>query len=143
MTLPGLPSPWKLATGVAGILSLVLISLLMSSYFEKRDLMDQRTELTRRIDDPETGYVAQLAQARTNVETLKVALAGQNKKYQDLSKESQARLAAAEARLTAAQAQTRVMERKLNSFLATKPQGDTLDARIRDIDQRFLQEFVQ
>jgi len=133
---------WKIATGVAAALALSMMALLMSSYFTNRDLTAQRDVLADRINDPTTGYVAQLAQARTNVAQLEKAVAQQNEAYTRLSTQSLNRLAESRRQLAEAQAQTRVMERKLAGFLATKPQGATLEDRVRDIDARALQEFI-
>jgi len=133
---------WKIATGVAAALALSMMALLMSSYFTNRDLTAQRDVLANRINDPNTGYVAQLAQARTNVAQLEKAVAQQNEAYDRLSTQSLNRLAESRRQLAEAQAQTRVMERKLAGFLATKPQGATLEDRVRDIDARALQEFI-
>jgi glycosyltransferase A (GT-A) superfamily protein (DUF2064 family) len=145
IALPGFltGSLWKVATAGIGIVSLVLVSLLMSSYFENRDLLSQRTALMQTINDPVTGYVAKLAQARTNVATLTKSLDHQKKSFQALEATSNTKLKASEAQLAAAQAKTKSMEVRLNSFLATKPQGATPGARIRDIDERGLKEMVK
>lgn len=134
---------WKIATGGAALIALGLTILLMTTYIENKDLTKQRNELARQINDPKTGYIAQLAQSRTNVETLKEEVRYQNQELDRLSKESRERLAATERRLRAAQQETRQMEKQLAGFLATGPQGTTLEDRIRDIDERALQEFVQ
>lgn len=133
---------WKIATGAAAVVALLLGILLTTSYMQNRDLTRQRDGLSVAINDPATGYIAQLAQARTNVETLKVAVEQQNAAYDKLSVESQAALRLAQARLAAAQAETRALERKVASFLATKPQGATLEDRVRDIDDRAMKEFL-
>lgn len=134
---------WKLATGAAAIVGLVLVSLLMASYFENRDLNTAKAELSRRIDDPKTGYVVQLAQARTNEETLKLVVKRQNAAYETLSAASKAQLAQTERKLELAQAETRRAEVRLENFMRTKPQGDTLEDRIRDIDARALEELIK
>lgn len=133
---------WKIATGGAAVVALLLSALLLSSYFQNRDLSRQRAALAASINNPQTGYIAQLAQARTNVETLKVEVQRQNVAYDKLSAESQAALAAAQARMAKAQVETRAMERKLAGFLATAPQGATLEDRVRDIDERAMKEFL-
>lgn len=145
MVLPSfLTGPiWKIATIGAGVVSLVLVALLMSSYFERQDLLKQRAALELRINDPKTGYVAQLAQATTNVATLKVAVERQTKQLKDFEAASNAQLKATEAQLKVAQEQTRVSQLKLNRFLATKPQGATLEDRVRDIDARALAELIK
>lgn len=133
---------WKIATGAAGVVALVLTVMLATSYMQNRDLTKQRGVLSAQINDPVSGYVAQLAQARTNVATLTVEVERQSAAYDKLSAESQARLAASQAALTAAQAKTKVMERKLAGFLATGPKGATLEDRVRDIDERAMKEFL-
>lgn len=136
-------SAWKLAFGGSAIVGLVLSALLLASYFENRSLSSQRDQLAQQINDPKTGYIAQLVQARTNVAQLQTTIETQNKAYDKLEKDSAAALAASKARLAAAQAQTRQVERQLGHFLATKPQGATLEDRIRDIDDRAMKELVQ
>lgn len=133
---------WKIATGGAAVLAIILSSLLLSSYFENRDLMDQRNALSQQINDPQTGYVAQLAQSRTNVAQLKNQIEKQNEAYTQLSETSAARLAEAERRLAAAQRASAVMQKQLDGFLATAPKGTTLEDRIRDIDERAMKEFL-
>lgn len=142
MTNPFTGQLWKLATGAAAVALLVLGFMLTTSYLQNRDLSKQRDVLSARINDPATGYIAKLAQARTNVETLKVEVERQNAAYDKLSVESQAALKAAQARLAAAQAETRALERKVAGFLATAPKGATLDERVRDIDERAMKEFL-
>lgn len=134
---------WKLATIAAGVLTLVISGLLTYTYFEKEDLIEQKTELVRQITDPNTGFIAQLAQSRANVTTLKVQLETQRASFQSKEAEGNAKLKATEAKLAAAQVKTQAMERRLASFLATKPQGATLEDRIRDIDARGMAEMVQ
>lgn len=134
---------WKVATVITGILSIGLVSLLLSSYFENRDLLNQRTELVKAINDPKTGYVAQLTQARTNVVQLEVALDTQRHSFEAKAAEREAVLARTAEQLAVAQQQTRAMEKRLSSFLATKPKGATLEERIRDIDARGMKEMVK
>lgn len=134
---------WKIATGGAVVITLLLSALLMASYFQNRDLSSARAELARRIDDPKTGYVVQLAQARTNEATLKAVVTRQNAAYATLSATSRAQLAQSERALALAQARTREMEVRLRSFLATKPRGSTLEERVRDIDDRALAELIK
>ena len=144
MTLNPLAAPaWKLATVAVGIACAILIALLTYAGIENRGLAAARTELASRINDPKTGYVVRLAQAQTNVETLKVALETQRASFQTESARQNVALRASEERLAVAQAQTRTMETKLARFLATAPQGATLEERVRDIDQRILSELDQ
>lgn len=134
---------WKIATILAGVVSLSLVAFLIAANFENRDLMSQRQALAQSINDPKTGYIAQLSQARTNVETLKVAIDEQRKRFQAEAVKNNASLRAAEQRLAVAQAQTKDMEVRLNRFLSTAPKGDTPEEQLRDIDRRGLEEMVQ
>lgn len=134
---------WKIATGAVALITIALMGLLLATYFENRDLMKQRDTLSMSINDPRTGYVAQLAQARTNVETLKAEVSRQNQAYSNLSASSEARLADATRRLAAAQRETRIIEQKLAVFLSTEPQGSTLEAQVLDIDNRILKELAK
>lgn len=134
---------WKIGTIGAGVICAVLMFFLATSASENRELTKQRTALSDRINDPKTGYVVRLSQAATNVETLKVALETQRKSFQLKESERNLALAASERRLAIAQAETRGMEVKLSRFLATKPQGSTLEDRVRDIDARAMTELVQ
>jgi hypothetical protein len=135
-------SLWKLAFGGATIMTLILSALLMASYFENRSLSSQRDELAQQINDPKTGYIAQLAQSRTNVAQLQLALTNQNEAYQKLKNDSDVALKASAIKLQAAKTETKIAERKLGQFLSTKPQGSSLEQRIQDIDQRALRELV-
>jgi hypothetical protein len=134
---------WKIATGGAAAVALLLSSLLISTYFTNRDLTRQRDALARQIDDPKTGYVAQLAQSHTNVAQLRTSLEAQTQALDRLSKESKRSKESAQRALDIALAEKHTMEKKLAGFLSTKPQGATLEARIRDIDERAMVEFNQ
>lgn len=136
-------APWKLATGGIAALTLVLSGLLVSTYFENRNLIAQSKALSREINDPKTGYVVRLAQQSTNVETLKAELNSQRESFQIKEAERNAVLAETTRKLEAAQANTRKMQVQLDRFMSTKPQGATLEDRIRDIDERAMSEFVQ
>ena len=134
---------WKIGTVGAGIVCAVLMFFLATSASENRALTAQRTLLSEQINDPKTGYVVRLAQAATNVETLKVALVTQRRSFEQQADVRNAALRQSEERLRVAQALTRGMEVKLTRFLATKPQGTTLEDRVRDIDARAMSELVQ
>lgn len=134
---------WKLGMILVGALSLVLTVLLTMSYFENNNLIKQRTAIMDTINNPDTGYIAQLAQSRTNARTLTSVIAEQKASFETKAAQREAVLAATSAQLARAQAETRDMERKVGSFLATKPKGVTLEDRINDIDRRALKELVE
>ena len=134
---------WKIGTFTAGLICLILSGFLIASTLENRSLVAQRSSLSAQINDPKVGFVAQLAQANTNVETLKVALDTQRKSFETKAAQREAVLAETSRKLEVAQAASRTMQLKLDRFLATKPQGAILEDRVRDIDQRALSELVQ
>lgn len=134
---------WKIGVGLAAVLCIALTVMLASSYIENRYLTDQREILSKQINDPRTGFVVRLAQANTNVETLKVALDTQRKSFETKAAERERVLVNTTAQLTVAQRASRAMQLKLDRFLATKPQGATLEDRVRDIDQRAMTELVE
>lgn len=139
--IPGGAMLWKIATGGAAILALVLGFFLLTTTLENRSLTKQRDKLSLSITDPNTGYIARLTQSRTNVVTLEGAIKTQNEAYEKQSKAAQAELARLKKELSAAQAETRASERRLSQFLATKPKGNTLAERVTDIDNRVLKDL--
>jgi glycosyltransferase A (GT-A) superfamily protein (DUF2064 family) len=139
-------APWKLATAGAAVLTAILGVFLFMSHLETKQLTAQRNKLIAQIEDPKTGFVARLTQANANVETLQDAVKVQNVKLQEqavAAESDKRRLAALRVELATAQKETAAMQLRLNHFLATKPQGDTLDARVRDIDKRILEELAR
>lgn len=141
-----LAAPWKIATLAAAIVAAVVGFMLFMSYNDNKNLEGQKQELVKRIEDPKTGYVARLTQANANVVTLRAAIENTNKQMalrEGEAKVRNAELVRLRAQLASAQAETRAMQVRLQRFLATKPQGDNLDARVRDIDARILKELDQ
>lgn len=134
---------WKAATIGAGLITLILIGFLVAANVENHDLMKQRQELVTQITDPNTGYVAQLAQSRTNVATLTTQLDTQRKSFEIKAAEREKVLADTQRKLNLAQAKTKEMEVRLDKFLSTGPQGTSLEERVRDIDTRGLAEMVK
>lgn len=137
-------APWKLATLSAGVIAAIIGFMLFMSHVENKSLVHQRQALINRIEDPKTGYVARLSQANANVETLRAAIVYTNQQMalrQTEATAGKAELNRLRGELFKAQAETRAMQVRLKQFLATKPQGDTLDKRVRDIDNRVLTEL--
>ncbi len=131
--------PWKIATGVAGLSTIVAAGFLLSAQIENRHLRKIGSELEQRINAPGTGYVSQVAQATTNVAQLKTAIAHQRVLFETAAKADRDRLARLEADIR----QVRIANNKLRADSAaiakTPPHGDTLEARVLDIDARVLE----
>lgn len=134
-----LSAPWKIATGAATAATLALAAMLVVVKIDNHNLTRLNDQLDSRINDPRTGYVAQLAQATTNVETLKVQLAEQTDAFQKKSDADAAKLHETEARLAAALLARDKIQQQVDAFLAIKPRGDSLEARVRDVDSRLLE----
>lgn len=132
-------APWKLATVGTGIVTLALAGTLAVVKLENHQITKLNEKLDARINDPSTGYAARLAQANTNVETLKVQLAEQNDAFQKKSDADTAKLRDTEAKLTAALAARDKIQRQVDAFLAIKPRGNTLEERVLDVDGRLLE----
>lgn len=130
---------WKLAAGGAVAVTLGLAATLVVVKIDNNQLANLNAQLDARINDPSTGYVARLAQATTNVETLKAALVEQNTVYQRKSDADAARLRETEAKLAVALIERAKIQKQVNAFLAIKPRGNTLEDRVLDVDTRLLE----
>lgn len=141
-----LGAPWKLATIGAGIVAATLGFLLFMSNMEKASLNEQKAELTDRIENPRTGYVARLAQANANVVELRTSIERQNtviRQREGEARQAQAELERLRGELRTAQANSAELRQRLQRFMATRPQGDSLTERVNDIDRRVLEDLKQ
>lgn len=132
---------WKIGTGFAVIGALVLTILLMASYKETSDIRKQRDSLIVQINDPKTGYVAQLSQSRTNVVQLTTAIERQKIQFREREAENIRVLETTRKKLNAAQAESRKAQAEVRAFLATPPKGNTAAERMEDIDRRILEDL--
>lgn len=139
-----LSAPWKIATLGAGVVAAILGFLLFTSHLENKSLVAERDRLVLRIEDPKTGFIARLTQANANVVTLQGAVKSQNEKIAAAGVKAEAdrqQLERLRKELALAQAETAKMQTRLNQFMATKPQGNSLSERITDIDGRILKDL--
>lgn len=130
---------WKLIAGAASVSLLGVGFLLAVAQMDNRHLSKINDGLDARINDKNTGLVVQLAQAATNAATLKVSTERQTTELKARAAEDRTRLEAATAALAIAQRKTRVAEARAAILLSQPPRGDTLDARILDVDARLLE----
>lgn len=142
--MAGLPSLsiagsiWKLATIGAGFLGLVAAFFLVRATWENHSLSKQNAALAISINDPQTGYIVRLSQARANVIILQDAITKQNSEYQRQSDAAAKEMARLKTELGRAQNESRLAKIEVAKFLATKPQGNTLEKRVNDVDSRVL-----
>lgn len=148
MKIPFLPSlaslagiKWKLLAGIAGISLLAVTAALIYARIDNVHLSRINHALDKRINDPESGLLVTVAQCRTNAETAIAGLETQNKAIQSQADTARKALADATARLAAAQAETRRAEKRVAILLSKPPVGATLEARVQDVDKRFLESL--
>jgi hypothetical protein len=130
---------WKISAIAGCALMLAAGVALLLGYAENRHLQKVTRNQDALINAPGTGYVARLAQSETNTVQLKTAIETQRKQFEAKAAADAAVLSETARRLAAAQVLTRRAQAGAAKILATPPQGDTLDARIRDVDARLLE----
>ena len=132
---------WKFATAGAALIALGLSLALLNASIENRSLTKQITVAEKRINDPKTGLVVRLAQAETNVVTVRVALTRQNEQLKQHSAQAEARLALLSAQLSDTQRRNRRNLDKINKLMALPPQGPQPIDRYEDIDRRLVESL--
>lgn len=133
---------WKSATFGAAIVAAFLGLALTQSYLENRHLVQQFAQSERRINDPDTGYVVQLAQSRMNAAGLKVSLDRLNVTLLEQASVAKTRLLETSKALDEAQRKNKENEARIRRLLlATPPKGNTLEDRYEDIDKRLLESL--
>lgn len=133
---------WKIGAVGAGVLNLVIGFFLISAHIENQSIAKQRDQLQASINDPVTGYVARLTTAQNNVATLTRTVQLQNQAIRSNAEIARARLEETRAKLLATQRESQRLQRQVDIFLSQKIEGETLEERIRDVDQRAMKEFV-
>ena len=119
---------WQIGAGAAALVALGLAGSLLVAKIENRTL-------TKQLDQQGKA----LSQARSNVSALEAAVAKQNAEIERQGRLAAERLARTEAALAEAAAARRDAERRSAGLLKNPPKGETLDARIRDVDARILE----
>lgn len=130
---------WKIATGGAAIISIVLGIALTMSYMENRSLISQVAKAERSINDPKTGYVVRLVQCRTNAAALQVALDKQTRALKDRAASDASALQSVTDQLRDTQRRNRERGENTQRVFALPPKGVTLEDHYEDIDKRLLE----
>ena len=133
---------WKIGAVGAGVLNLVIGFFLISAHIENQAIADQRDQLQSSINDPVTGYVARLTTAQNNVAVLTRTVQRQNQALMTNAEIARARLEETRAKLNAAQRESQRLKRQIDAFVAQEIEGDTLEERVRDVDERAMKEFL-
>jgi hypothetical protein len=134
---------WKILTG-AGVAATVIMGIaLLIAYSDNAHLQkvarNQDILINGNPDTGTPGYVQKLAQAETNTQQLKSAIDAQRVAFEAKAAKDAAVLADTTRLLSAAQAETRDARAAAAKLLASPAHGDTLDARVRDVDARILE----
>jgi hypothetical protein len=130
---------WK-AAGIGAVVILAVASFfLLQAQMENRSLTKLNNQLDARINNPATGYVVQLAQANTNVATLKTAVERQNVTIRTNAATADRQMAALNVALAGAERRNVGLRADAARILATPPKGNTLEQRVLDIDKRVLE----
>lgn len=130
---------WQIATGASLLISAGLGVALLMEKIETRHLTKSRDRLEQLIHDPKTGYIAQLAQARTNYATIEGDLTDANRRIQDISDAGATNLAAAEAGLKTARIETAHANERAAAILNLKVKGSDQCERLIEIDRAFVE----
>ena len=130
---------WK-AAGIGAVVILAVASFfLLQAQMENRSLTKLNNQLDARINNPATGYVVQLAQANTNVATLKTAVERQNVTIRTNAATADRQMVALNVALAGAERRNVGLRADAARILATPPKGNTLEQRVLDIDKRVLE----
>jgi hypothetical protein len=132
---------WKIGAIIAALVMVVLGGFLVKTSLDNRNLEKQKSELTRRIEDPVTGYIAQLNTARNNVVILKGAIEKQNSEFRKQSAASQAELNRLRGELKLAQAQSRAYQKRVNELMSRPIKGNNATERMEDVDKMILEDL--
>lgn len=132
---------WQLGGVTAAIALVVASGFLIAAQVENRRLVEQNRVLDDAITNTTTGYIVRLAQAETNVVTVRTALEKQVADLRATADAAEARLRETEADLAQAQRETREARRAAAEILRDRPQGETLEDRVLDVDQRILESL--
>lgn len=141
--IPALPSfnLWKLGAGAALVVALIISAVTIKLTIENRQLGRQSADLSKQINDPETGYIARLRTSENNVILLKGAIVRQNAAYAKLSKESTAELNRLRAELAKAEREAADLRKRAAALMSRPIKGNTLEERVLDVDNKVLEDL--
>lgn len=126
---------WKIGAILGGLGTIILGVACFFLRVENGQLKLKIESLNKEI----TVVRIDLEQARANSATLQSAVNDQNATITAISKESQARLAEANAKLAVAQKARRSAEARAAVLLGTKFTGSTLEQRVLEVDSKVLE----
>lgn len=122
---------WK---GASALLLIITGALAI----EDVKLALERKELRDRIENPETGYIAQVARGEAAIEQLRVSINQQNDSINALAADRNARLAAAQQQIDQANRNSAEVERKVAVLLAPGARSQSVCDQVLAADRRLL-----
>ena len=126
---------WKGAAALGGLTSIGLAIALYVADHERDHLRDQ-------IQNPKTGYIAQLAVAHANEAGLQASIDSQNKAIDDLNAKSEMQIASLRGTIASYQSATASLNQRIGALNARPLAGNDVCARVQDADRRVL-EFAK
>ncbi len=133
--------PQRIAFGglLAALLAVGTWSIVQM--FQLGDATKKIEKLDLSINAPDVGYVAKLAQSRSNAGNLQANIERQTSELRRVSTANAEAMAKLQARYDREHVIRVEAEKRAAVFMSKPPKGDTLDARVRDIDTRILEEL--
>jgi hypothetical protein len=134
---------WKAGAVAGGVAAVVLGIALTVSNVEKGHLQKDYDKVELTISDPHTGYLVQLAQSRTNVDTLTVQVNSQNDRINAISAADSARIAALTLAVDTANQAAAVSHSKMLAVMSAPLTAATACGQYDEVDARVLSLLPQ
>lgn len=133
--------PQKIGLAVGGVALLASVSFNIAHMAEINTLTREKAKLETSLNDPKTGYVVRLSQAKTNSVQCESSLDTQNTNFKNLSNSSTTKIVALQAQIDTEHAKRVAAEKSAAVFLARKPQGNTDAEKMADVDRQVLEDL--
>lgn len=130
---------WKIAAGAAALVIAAAGIWLLSLQIENRHLGKLNTNLEARINAPGIGYAAKLAQAETNAATLSGTIDTVNAKLRQQEADAAKTVGELTVQIATINRANATLRANSAHIITGKPEGVTLEARVKDVDARVLE----
>ncbi len=128
---------WKIGAGIGALATIGLGAALVFAKIENANLTNQIDKQTKQI----TALTSDLATSRGNQATLIAQINDQNAAIQKLTEQNAREQAEGRRLLALANEQRRAADARAAALLNRPISGDNLEARIRDVDSRFMESI--
>lgn len=130
---------WQFGAITASAAAVVCATGWGVTTLQKRSAEKLVAELRDDVENPVSGYVVRLASCQGNLMAMNVALDSQNTAIEQLHKDSDARIAQAEAGLAAAQRSAADARYRAERLAGAQISGNTVCERVEDADRQVLE----